>query len=306
MRFQGAKNVDRGVKGLKGIRARLWSVLRSSRVTPCLLHMPCIPISPLPFPQLVEKRLLDLKDNGAKKTGPSPHMNFKKMSLPDSVAGSGAPTPTQGNRPESSTAACNSETDCGCASRPELAETPVLRPEPSALDRSPCPHLLLPTMDNRAPLILGQAPPSGGMPGTTEQSNEAEEELSSLAFLQTSQHSLLPRSLTLSPAPASGSRCPRGREGLRPHSPKRRGREGLRPCPPKRKVFQLPGPAAVPVKKRRVCVGPGSRPAKTPSLDETPKNCRSVNVLLDGPINPAEKWLQPVVVLRRMKIPGIP
>lgn len=268
--------------------------------------MRCTPISLLPFPQLVEKRLLGAKDNGAKKTGLPHHVTFKKTRLPDNVAGFGSPTPTQGNRPESSTAACTSETDCGCASRPELAEIPVLRPEASALDRSPCPNLFLPSVDNRAPLILGQAPPSGGMPGPTEQSNEAEEELSSLAFLQTSQHSLLPWSLPLSPASASGSRCPRGREGHRPRSPKRRGREGLRPCPPKRKVFQLPGPAAVPVKKRRVCVGPGSRPAKTPSLDETPKNCRSVNVLLDGPINPAEKWLQPVVVLRRMKIPGIP
>lgn len=290
------------VKGLKGIRVRVWSVLRSFRVTPFPLHLPYNPIILLPFSQLVEKRLLGPKDNGAKKTGPLHHVTFKKTRLPDSATGSGTPTPTQGDRPGSSTAACTSKTDCG----PELAETPVLEPEASALDQRPCPNLFLPALENKATFILGQDTPSGGMPGPTEQSNEDEEELSSLAFLQTSQPSLLPWGLPLSPAPASGPHSPRHQEGLDLWFPKRRGLKGLRPRAPKRKAFQLPGPAAVPVKKHRVCVGPGSSPAKTPRLDETPRKCGSVSALLDRPINPAEKWLQPVVVLRRMKIPGIP
>ncbi|XP_049634442.1 NUT family member 2G-like [Suncus etruscus] len=101
------------------------------------------------------------------------------------------------------------------------------------------------------------------------------------------------RALSSSPARATGPCCPRGREGLRPH-------------PPQRRAFQLPGPTAAPSKRRRVCVGSESPPAEqTPRSEKTRIQYRGVTVELDGHTLPLDR-LQPVVVLRRIKIPGLP
>ncbi|XP_049641477.1 NUT family member 2G-like [Suncus etruscus] len=103
------------------------------------------------------------------------------------------------------------------------------------------------------------------------------------------------RALSSSPARATGPCCPRGQ-----------GREGLRPHPPQRRAFQHPGPTAAPSKRRRVCVGSESRPAEqTPRSERTRIQYRGVTVELDGHTLPLDR-LQPVVVLRRIKIPGLP
>ncbi|XP_049641556.1 NUT family member 2G-like [Suncus etruscus] len=103
------------------------------------------------------------------------------------------------------------------------------------------------------------------------------------------------RALSSSPARATGPCCPRGQ-----------GREGLRPHPPQRRAFQHPGPTAAPSKRRRVGVGSESRPAEqTPRSERTRIQYRGVTVELDGHTLPLDR-LQPVVVLRRIKIPGLP
>ncbi|XP_054980380.1 NUT family member 2G-like [Sorex araneus] len=251
--------------------------------------------------QLVEKRLRTPNDKEVIKAHPQHQVTPEDSSPAESAAGHRTPTPTWGHWPGSSAESCPSETDCGHASRPARAQDRAMAPEGSVtslgfLESPPqqaglavCPGHNAPTLDSRAPRMLGVAPPGRRLPRAAESSSEEEEELPSLAFLLASHHSLLPWGFPESPGPDTGPRCPRAWGASRPPSTHRR-------------AFKPAATDAASSRKRPLCGGQGPGTAeKTPFSGGHPRVSGGSALTVDvvGPSMPPKRRFQPACTQRR-------
>uniref|UniRef100_A0A8C9LKV6 Nuclear Testis protein N-terminal domain-containing protein n=1 Tax=Piliocolobus tephrosceles TaxID=591936 RepID=A0A8C9LKV6_9PRIM len=232
----------------------------------------------LTLTQLVEKRLLPLKEKEHARAAPSHGMARLDSSSSKFAAGQGAERdvldPQQGvgmetcppqmaardpqGRGRARTGMCRSKDSAallGCQDSPGLR---AARPTSPPQDHRPtCPGL-----GTKDTLDLPGGSPVRESHGLAQRSSE-EEELPSLAFLMGPQHKLLPWWLPQSPVPASGLLSPEKwgpQEALQSQSAQRRGLS-LATKSKKRPLFRSPSPA-----KKTPHPGPGLRVSGEQSL----------------------------------------
>lgn len=184
---------------------------------------------PLLSYQLVEKRLLALKEDEGVRTPSSQSVPRVDSSPSESDTSKEAQRHDQGPQLGISHEACPLEVDFKVVHRFSQAntgqsrakdlvpsagqqESPPFQPgQPSPPQGQRCTG---PQPGPRDTSVLRMAPPVPGAQGPRDGSSEDEEELPSLAFLLASQHSLLPWALSQSPVPASGQASSSQRIGL--------------------------------------------------------------------------------------------
>ncbi|XP_049567810.1 NUT family member 2G-like [Orcinus orca] len=197
--------------------------------------------------ELVQKRLLALKEDEGVRAAPSHGAPGMRSSPSEPDAGQGAQRHDQDPHPGVSDEACPPEIDSEAPHRLIQTDTGLCRPKAFVPSRGPqevSPFRAGPPSPpqgqrHAAPLrgprdasVLREASPVREARGPRDGSGENEEELPSLAFLFGSLQSLLPGWVSQSPAHASGLASPGGwGTQSAPHAPSRQ-RRGLSPAPP--------------------------------------------------------------------------
>ncbi|XP_057576692.1 NUT family member 2G-like [Hippopotamus amphibius kiboko] len=253
----------------------------------------------LTLEELVQKRLLALKEDKGARAPPSHSAPRMDSSHSESSAGQGAQRHDRGPQlgvcddacpPEMDFKALHrlSQTDTGLSRpkgfvpSPRHQELPPFRaawPSPPQGQRRPGPRL-----GPRDTSVLRGASPVEEARGPRDRSSEDEGDLPSLAFLLASEHNLLPRGLCLSPAPASGLVGPGGWGTQRaPQGPSPQG-TGLSPAPP----------AAAKSRKRAPCGGPAAgEKLPVPGADLGVSGRPDLALGLDRPTQPRKRRCDP-------------
>ncbi|XP_059782301.1 NUT family member 2G-like [Balaenoptera ricei] len=173
--------------------------------------------------ELVQKRLLDLKEEEGGPAAPSHSAPGMGSSPSESHAGQGAQRHDQDRHLGVSDEACPREIDFEALHRPIRTDTGPFGPKVFVPSRGrqevspfragrPSPpqgqRRTGPLLGPRDASVLREASPVREARGPRDASSEDEEELPSLAFLLASPQSLLPCGLSQAPAPASGLASP--------------------------------------------------------------------------------------------------
>ncbi|XP_059778743.1 NUT family member 2G-like isoform X1 [Balaenoptera ricei] len=213
--------------------------------------------------ELVQKRLLALKEDEGGPAAPSHSAPGMGSSPSESHVGQGAQSHGQGRHRGVSDAACPPEIDFEALHRPIRADTGPFGPKvfvpsrgrqevsPSRAGRPSLPQgqrRTGPRVGPRDASVLREASPVREARGPRDAASEDEEALPSLASLFASPQSLPPFRLSQTPAPASGLASPGGwgaQSAPQAPSPQRRGPSPAPPAAPKSRKRALCGrPAA--------------------------------------------------------------
>ncbi|XP_065735943.1 NUT family member 2G-like [Phocoena phocoena] len=241
--------------------------------------------------ELVQKRLLALKEDEGVRAAPSHSAPGMRSSPSESDAGQGAQRHDQDPHLGVSDEACPPEIDSEAPHRLIQTDTGLCRPKVFVPSRG-CQEVSLfragrpsppqgqrrtaPLREPRDASVLREASPVWEARGPRDRSSDDDEELPSLAFLFGSLQSLLPGWVSQSPAHAPGVASPGG-WGARsaPHTPSLQKR-GLRPAPP----------AAPKLRKRALCGCPAT--AETLSIPVTSLGVSGRPALTLGPALPSQ------------------
>ncbi|XP_057405118.1 NUT family member 2G-like [Balaenoptera acutorostrata] len=232
--------------------------------------------------ELVQKRLLDLKEEEGGPAAPSHSAPGMGSSPSESHAGQGAQRHDQDRHRGVSDEACPPEIDFEALHRPIRADTGPFAPKVFVPSRGrqevspfragrPSPpqgqRCTGPLLGPRDASVLREASPVPEARGPRDASSEHEEELPSLAPLLASPQSLPPCWLSQSPAPASGLASPGGwgsQSAPQAPSPQRRVPSPAPPAAPKSRKRALCGrPAAA---EKLPIPGAGHRVSARPAL----------------------------------------
>ncbi|KAM9040814.1 NUT family member 2G-like, partial [Megaptera novaeangliae] len=232
--------------------------------------------------ELVQKRLLVLKEDEGGPAAPSHSAPGMGLSPSESHAGQGAQRHDQDHHRGVSDEACPPEIDSEALHRPIRTDTGPFGPKVFVPSRGrqkvspfragrPSPpqgqRRTGPLLGPRDASVLREASPVREARGPRDASSEDEEELPSLAFLFASPQSLPPCGLSQSPAPASGLASPGGwgaQSAPQAPSPQRRGPSPAPPAAPKSRKRALCGrPAAA---EKLPISGAGHGVSKRPAL----------------------------------------
>ncbi|XP_024597117.1 NUT family member 2G-like, partial [Neophocaena asiaeorientalis asiaeorientalis] len=241
--------------------------------------------------ELVQKRLLALKEDEGVRAAPSHSAPGMRSSPSESDAGQGAQRHDQDPHLGVSDEACPPEIDSEAPHRLIQTDTGLCRPKvfvPSRgrqevslfRARRPSPpqgqRRAAPLREPRDASVLREASPVWEARGPRDRSSDDDEELPSLAFLFGSLQSLLPGWVSQSPARAPGVASPGG-WGARcaPHTPSLQKR-GLSPAPP----------AAPKLRKRALCGCPAT--AEKLSIPVTSLGVSGRPALTLGPALPSQ------------------
>ncbi|KAM9030749.1 NUT family member 2G-like [Megaptera novaeangliae] len=232
--------------------------------------------------ELVQKRLLVLKEDEGGPAAPSHSAPGMGLSPSESHAGQGAQRHDQDRHRGVSDEACPPEIDSEALHRPIRTDTGPFGPKVFVPSRGrqkvspfragrPSPpqgqRRTGPLLGPRDASVLREASPVREARGPRDASSEDEEELPSLAFLFASPQSLPPCRLSQSPTPASGLASPGGwgaQSAPQAPSPQRRGPSPAPPAAPKSRKRALCGrPAAA---EKLPIPGAGHGVSKRPAL----------------------------------------
>ncbi|XP_057405113.1 NUT family member 2G-like [Balaenoptera acutorostrata] len=232
--------------------------------------------------ELVQKRLLALKEEEGGPAAPSHSAPGMGSSPSESHAGQGAQRHDQDRHRGVSDEACPPEIDFEALHRPIRADTGPFGPKVFVPSRGrqevspfragrPSPpqgqRCTGPLLGPRDASVLREASPVPEARGPRDASSEHEEELPSLAPLLASPQSLPPCWVSQSPAPASGLASPGGwgsQSAPQAPSPQRRGPSPAPPAAPKSRKRALCGrPAAA---EKLPIPGAGHRVSARPAL----------------------------------------
>ncbi|XP_054544912.1 NUT family member 2G-like [Talpa occidentalis] len=251
----------------------------------------------LTLAQLVEKRLLALKEEGAVLDVPS-HCAPKVDSKSPKSDGPGSQPRASGDgrpgNPDCKAPPRASQVDIGL-SRPRTAafSSGQQEPPPVRAGHPACPPQIQKCASSRLgsgdSCVLGQTSAVRGIHVPADGSSEEdEEELPSLAFLLASQHSLLPWGLPQSPGPASTTGSG-GQQASQFPCPQRRG---LNPA----------GPRGAKSRKRPLCVGPApANKSPLPGADPGVSGRPASPLELLGPSIPWKRRCAPLFTGHRRK-----
>ncbi|KAM9083690.1 NUT family member 2G-like [Megaptera novaeangliae] len=225
--------------------------------------------------ELVQKRLLALKEEEGGPAAPSHSAPGMGSSPSESHAGQGAQRHDQDRHRGVSDEACPPEVDFEALHRPIRADTGLFGPKVFVPSRGrqevspfragrPSPpqgqRRTGPLLGPRDASVLREASPVPEARGPRDTCSEDEEALPSLAFRLASPQSLLPCGLSQNPAPASGLASPGcwgAQSAPQAPSPQRRGHSPAPPAAPKSRKRALCGRPAAAEKLPIPGPGPG-------------------------------------------------